>query len=390
MATLSPVSDSATFACILADAAIIIGGKEASVSEFRPELYCEKWGGEAAIKLRHADADRFRAEVVTANTRNGGTRLASSIGGRTHWWESGDDLRFGITYAKPESAPVDGIERWHVEMPEALDWYPQATLTREEEAAGDILPENVPGGFAVYYRKRGAILNARGEGKNYGTGKFCHVYRPKVTDANGKWVWCNLEYDAKTGTLSKIMPLEFLKSATYPIVDDITFGYQSVGAGTGTGFGGYVKAFGPIASGGSGTFTVELWWYTPATGNVTVGLYGMSGNSARTLVCQTASVAASAGSWFHATAGQATLTNANYAIGSNGSADYRARYDSTGNQYMTYEAQTYSGGNLLTSLTAAGSALYRTYSCYAVCVAVAAFKPYWNRQRQSRIGSGVT
>ena len=37
-----------------------------------------------------------------------------------------------------------------------------------------------------------AVVNDPAPDKNYHTGKFCHIYRPKVIGSPGKEVWCDL------------------------------------------------------------------------------------------------------------------------------------------------------------------------------------------------------
>ena len=36
------------------------------------------------------------------------------------------------------------------------------------------------------------VANDLAPDKNYHTGKFCHIYRPKVIGSPGKEVWCDL------------------------------------------------------------------------------------------------------------------------------------------------------------------------------------------------------
>lgn len=84
-------------------------------------------------------------------------------------------------------------------------------------------PENVVGSYAVYH-------SSKRDGQ-YNTGKICHIFRPKLTDADGKTAWAEFNRDAeKTGQLTIMLPQAFLDSAKYPIVVDPTFGYTTKGA----------------------------------------------------------------------------------------------------------------------------------------------------------------
>ena len=64
----------------------------------------------------------------------------------------------------------------------------------------------------------------------YQSGKFCHIYRPKLIDANGKEIWANLNISSG---IEKIMTITvdngWLQTAKYPVIIDPTFGYTTKG-----------------------------------------------------------------------------------------------------------------------------------------------------------------
>ncbi|MBP9749671.1 MAG: VCBS repeat-containing protein, partial [Candidatus Pacebacteria bacterium] len=91
-------------------------------------------------------------------------------------------------------------------------------------------PENVVGSYAVYHAQGKTGDHTKVGGKNYGTGKAFHIYRPLVTDSTGATVWGTLDIDTKQGTLSVTIPQTFLDSAAYPITVDPTIGYTTAGA----------------------------------------------------------------------------------------------------------------------------------------------------------------
>jgi hypothetical protein len=77
------------------------------------------------------------------------------------------------------------------------------------------------GSYAVYSKAR-----CLGQG----TGKLCHIHRPKIIDSGGRWCWGDL-FVADNKLYIKI-PQEWLGNARYPVVVDPKIGTQTVGAYT--------------------------------------------------------------------------------------------------------------------------------------------------------------
>ncbi len=98
----------------------------------------------------------------------------------------------------------------------------QGELTPDEIAHCAKRPDSVVGSWAVYHKNR-----AHGE---YKTGKVFHIYRPKARDASGDTVWCHLDVDTINGILSLTLPIDFWEKASYPVVIDPHFGYDTMGA----------------------------------------------------------------------------------------------------------------------------------------------------------------
>ena len=103
-------------------------------------------------------------------------------------------------------------------------------------------PENVVGSYAIYAKEQ--KTNYVG-GKEYKTGKVGHIYRPRIEDANGDWVYGDLNIDK--GLLTVTIPQEFLDNAVYPVrhAAGLTFGYTTLGSvyfftNTNNGGGGVV------------------------------------------------------------------------------------------------------------------------------------------------------
>jgi hypothetical protein len=158
-------------------------------------------------------------------------------------------------YEKPDIAEDGGLEiEIHLkEKPDTnrfdftiqtkgLNFYYQAPLTKEEIEQGVERPENVEGSYAVYHATK---RDNRVGGKEYKAGKFCHIYRPHITDADGNETWGELELDEEAGVLTVVVPQGFLDKASYPVVVDPTFGYTTAG-GSNDWYALYRTQFGSI------------------------------------------------------------------------------------------------------------------------------------------------
>ena len=103
-----------------------------------------------------------------------------------------------------------------------LDFFFQPPLNEEmasstctaTDCGGSHRPIEVVGSWAIYHS--GNPVNYVG-GKEYKTGKFGHLYRPKATDANGDWVWCDLFIDANQGIYKITIDQKWLDTAIYPV-----------------------------------------------------------------------------------------------------------------------------------------------------------------------------
>lgn len=113
-----------------------------------------------------------------------------------------------------------------------LTWYKQLPLTQEEIEEGHIRSDDVINSYAVYAPYSGRFIHPDGtEVVNYETGKFCHIYRPKLIDANGNELWCDQTAPfSGPNRLRVYLDLDWLSGATFPVVLDPTFGYTSLGA----------------------------------------------------------------------------------------------------------------------------------------------------------------
>jgi hypothetical protein len=77
------------------------------------------------------------------------------------------------------------------------------------------------GSYAVYKKE-----NLIGEG----TGKLCHIHRPKIIDSRGRWVWGDLSIAGDM--LCITIPENWLSEARYPVIVDPVVGTSTVGSQT--------------------------------------------------------------------------------------------------------------------------------------------------------------
>jgi hypothetical protein len=77
------------------------------------------------------------------------------------------------------------------------------------------------GSYAVY--RKAPIV---GEG----TGKLCHIHRPKIIDRRGRWVWGDLS--VADNELHITIPETWLNDAKYPVIVDPTIETTTVGSQT--------------------------------------------------------------------------------------------------------------------------------------------------------------
>jgi len=215
------------------DIKVEVGDKTKGV--FIPEFKLSKWD-EVSFKIKY-DGSKIKAK--------------SGLFGASKSLKTADDkiiFNDGINEVKYYELPVsedtpEGAYEMEVLLKEkpdtnimefvietaGLNFLYQGDLTQKEKDEGSFRPENVIGSYAVYASEN--KINYEG-GKIYKTGKVGHIYRPKIIDNDGNWVWGTL--NIKKGILSVDIPQEFLDKATYPVrhAAGLTFGYTTAGAST--------------------------------------------------------------------------------------------------------------------------------------------------------------
>jgi hypothetical protein len=96
------------------------------------------------------------------------------------------------------------------------------------EVKRQMRPEDIVGSYAVYHEEKNGDYSRLG-GKNYRTGKAFHIYRPKVYDASGNWIYADLNINDTQSILSVTVNKDWLDRAIYPVRIDPNFGYDRDG-----------------------------------------------------------------------------------------------------------------------------------------------------------------
>lgn len=199
-------------------------------SDFKPQVKIMRWDNEVNFSARYKDDDKSDPVIKT----KGKVIEYKKVNKEVHFYELDPDhinedggYEFEVIL---NEKPSSNVIEFSIKT-KGLDFFYQPPLTKEEIKNGAYRPENVVGSYAVYHKTR---KNNYIGGKEYKTGKAFHIYRPKIIDKNGEWVWGELNVDEEKQLLTVTIPQGFLDSAIYPIIVDPTFGYTSVGASIGT------------------------------------------------------------------------------------------------------------------------------------------------------------
>ncbi len=174
-----------------------------------PLLCMSKWDGEVAMEFR----TEFESEYVRDIRREPGQTVLC-CGDRQHVYRRLDEggIEYDILLAEIPRSPFFKIP---LDMPRGLSFHKQG-LRHPERVSGDI-----KGSYAVYWKRRNGA---------YKTGKFCHIFRPKIIDAAGRWHWAELDFDGEALLIRA--DEDWLKTARYPVTVDPRLGYDSVGVNT--------------------------------------------------------------------------------------------------------------------------------------------------------------
>jgi hypothetical protein len=196
---------------------------DAKQTAFFPQLKAKRWDNEVNLSLRMVDESQTEPKIRKAKDRIIWEQKDKHI----HFYPLSnieeEGYEFEITLLEKPKTNIISFTM----QDKGLRYLYQPDLDQVLKAKGHVRPDNVIGSYAVYYDH--APMNVDG-GKIYRTGKAFHIYRPRIEDTNGKWVWGEL--NIVHGLLTVTIPQEFLNNATYPVrhAAGLTLGYTTAGS----------------------------------------------------------------------------------------------------------------------------------------------------------------
>lgn len=175
----------------------------------------------------------------------------------------------------------------------------------------------------------------------YKTGKIFHIKRIKFIDADNNTMWSNMSITNDTWSI--ILPTEWLKTASYPVLIDPGFGYSTEGGsdvGTGSIWNYATKNSGDHYTASSGDTVTDLYAYVdpPSSGSMAMAIYDVSGGVPNNLILDSGTVAFSGANlqWWHTTVSQALSAGTTYAVA-------QGDYQGAGVYYFQFDTVSSSG-----------------------------------------------
>jgi len=337
-------------------------GDSKDPTTFQPQFKLMRWDNEVNCSVRLKDFDNY-----TLSTEAEKIKLVTPTK-EVHLYdlpidENNPEGAYEFNLVLKEKPPTDKIE--FTLNTKGLGFFYQPALTQQEIDQGTERPENVEGSYAVYHKTKGGMNDAAG--MEYKVGKAFHIYRPKVTDADGKEIWGELNIDVEKGELIVTVDQKFLDNAVYPVVVDPTFGFIGVGASTSTIANGSANQCGRVgygsglntttAAGTLDSFNAAL--KLSGAGSETVGIttFMNDENTATDSHAKVASVDSdktinsTTASWFTFTAASEAMAADTYLLNIvgnhndiSGTLSIRVMYDSIrGNVAGTFYSETFQG-----------------------------------------------
>lgn len=214
---------------------LLIGGRDKSTKgKFVPNINMSKWNDEVWLNINHPD--KVNGEKVKKQNEI----ISLSVGNNTHRFYPTTDYHFEYAI-ELKKYPDSNVLEFDLKFPEGLIFLRQRTYqenwdlhmadgradflgckTFEEYKRIDHRPENVQGSYAVYWNKM--------HGK-YKNGKFCHIFRPKLIDAEGTERWAELFIDTEgiDDNRPKMLISCNFKGLVFPVTVDPEIGYHPGG-----------------------------------------------------------------------------------------------------------------------------------------------------------------
>jgi len=257
----------------LNEAVIKIGG---TTEKFVPNINASKWNDEAWLNINMPDVVTNEIETFQND------KIELTVGNRTHrYYELDGKIEYEMEFSK---RPIGNTVVFNLTFPKGLrfsyqdtlynDWLAEQeanphnpnNLTWEQYQEAAHRPDNVVGSYAVYWAKKN---------NKYKTGKFCHIYRPKVIDADGREMWAELNITGNVMTIT--IDGKWLDDARYPVTLDPTLGYDS-GGGSNWGYNNIKDTIWDVTDGSGGAINTYYCRLESVAANtdVKMGVYECS------------------------------------------------------------------------------------------------------------------
>lgn len=227
------------------------GQNKIELSKIEPKVTLSKWDGEASLAMKYdgvqAVGDRpFLSNKIQWKDAEKEVQ-AFPLSAGENMPDGGFEMQV-VLHAKPDNFvtefPLVGWENFDFVYQPPMnergitDWHGVPVTCTETECAdaeGNVLtfiPENAVGSYEVRHKVlKEHMVNADGSsaGVNYETGIFGQVFRPQLTDANGKKFWGTLKYVPGKFLVdsSKLQNDDTINWSKFTI--DPTFGYTTLG-----------------------------------------------------------------------------------------------------------------------------------------------------------------
>lgn len=361
-----------------------IGQQDKFKNKLGPGWRAEKWNGigwmnvigngvklnkEGVLKSDPKRGEFYECECLRNVKGNDKAERHIILPGSTEYqieWDAYDDI------------PDTGYVELLLEFSEDLIWYKQPALTQEEINRGVIQEENTINAYAIYGKNSGRYIRDDGsEIINFGTGKFCDVYRPCLIDANNNRCWLDQTAPLSSPNRLRInLDINWLSDAAFPVTLDPTFGYTGTGLLTDYPGTNNIACFqaSPASNGVAESVSVygDVYGGT-APRQMTFGLYSDSSGNPSTLLADSAGAtyASSGFGWKRQLldSSPAVVSGTNYWNAFNFNCWLAIKFDGSGGDGYKYKAQTYSNGSLLASISSPSStgSLYK-YSVYCTYI----------------------
>jgi hypothetical protein len=204
-------------------------GDSKTANEFLPQQKIKRWDNEVNCSLRLVH-DEKSPEVITEDGKIKwkGSKVEA------HFYDIKNDehpkgaSEFEILLLKdPRTKKTGNYQVKFTVVDKGVEYFKQPMERKQHPNGHWSCDENVLGSYAVYAKEN--KINWTG-GKEYKCGKVGHIYRPRIEDSAGKWVWGDL--NIANGFLTVDIPQEFLDKAVYPVkhAAGLTFGYTTAGS----------------------------------------------------------------------------------------------------------------------------------------------------------------